>query len=98
MNSDTNNLDARVKKLEENYTREVANMLKILEAIETRFLGSLDNDAPGLLADIRELKRQYAETTKKLCELELEIEKLEEVKQERAKLARDSEEMQRQMK
>ena len=49
-----NIMDARIKKLEDNYS----NVLSILQRIEKRLLGDLEKDTSGLIYEVKQLREQ----------------------------------------
>ncbi len=69
--------EARLKKLENDYDREFSKMLQILEKIQVRLVGSLDDRSSlGLIGEVRELQNELEQSKLKIAELRTEFEQL----------------------
>jgi ABC-type phosphate transport system auxiliary subunit len=98
MSSDPKQIEARLKKLETDYDREVNKMLQVLEKIQQRLVGSLeDRSAPGLIAEVRELQNELEQVKRKLGELRAEFEQLKTSYLDAAVITRDLTEMKQQL-
>ncbi len=55
-----NDLNRRISSLEDNYE----TILTLLKSINTRLMGSIDSDKPGLINEVSELRREISELKK----------------------------------
>lgn len=76
-------IEARVKKLETDYDREISKILEILSKVQQRLVGSLDTTmSPGLISEVRDLQSELSKTRVRLTDFKHEFDAL--------KAARDS--------
>lgn len=58
----------RIKRLEND--ENVNNILHIVQKIESRLLGGLDSETPGLIADFRQTKKDVDDVKTRLAQIE----------------------------
>jgi len=98
MSGDPKQIEARLKKLETDYDREVNKMLQILEKIQQRLIGSLDDrSAPGLIGEVRDLQNELEQAKLKIGELRTEFEQLKMSRSADAAAMRELSEMKQQL-
>jgi hypothetical protein len=98
MSADPKQLESRLKKLETDYDREVTKMLAILEKIQVRLVGSLDDhSAPGLIGEVRDLQQELDQARIKINELRTEFEQLKASRSADVQTMRELAEMKQQL-
>jgi hypothetical protein len=69
-------LEKRVTQLESDYENDVRRMLQIMQKVERRLVGSIENDTPGLISEVRDLKKELADVAERMTTTRAEIEQL----------------------
>ena len=95
--SDLAQFEARLSKLEVEHARETSRIVELLKKMEQRLVGSLDMDTPGLITNVREIKREVDETAKHIAELRVEIAALKLAQVADSKAMQDLVEMKQQL-
>ena len=63
--------EERLNRIEESYRKDSQTILTTLTQIEDRLLGNLDNKEPGLIEEIRTLKKNQEAITEELNSIKL---------------------------
>lgn len=67
-------IDSRIKKLEDDYQQVTLNSLAILKKIEKRLVGDIENDVPGLIYEVKQFKEKIHENEANIIKIQKQVE------------------------